>query len=89
MKLIVGLLDVLTLTIGPGCARSDCVDRTLVTVDVTGVWEGSFRRTGDLPGSSLGGGGGSAEPGGHKDRRPVRQVSQVNKKVKKKARSPG
>jgi hypothetical protein len=69
MKLIVGLLGVLTLTIGPGCALSDCVDRTLVT----GVWEGSFRRTGGLPGSSLGRGG-SAEPGGHKDRRPVRRV---------------
>jgi hypothetical protein len=63
MKLIVGLLDVLRLTIGPGCARSDCVDRTLVTGDVAGVWEGSFRRTGGLPGSSLGGGGGSDSSG--------------------------
>jgi hypothetical protein len=26
---------------GSGCARSDWIDRTLVTVDVTGTWEGS------------------------------------------------
>ncbi len=26
---------------GSGCARSDWIDRTLVTVDVTGTWRGS------------------------------------------------
>jgi hypothetical protein len=26
---------------GSGCARSDWIERTLVTVDVTGTWEGS------------------------------------------------
>ena len=33
--LLVALLIVVT-----GCARSDWIDRTLVTVDVTGTWEG-------------------------------------------------
>jgi len=25
-----------------GCAQKDWIDRTLVTVDVTGVWQGAF-----------------------------------------------
>jgi hypothetical protein len=29
-----------------GCAQKDWIDRTLVTVDVTGVWQGRFTRTG-------------------------------------------
>jgi len=34
------------------CARQDWIDRTLVTVDVTGVWQGTF--TGTRPGYSGG-----------------------------------
>ena len=30
---------------GSGCARSDWIERTLVTVDVTGTWEGSAPTT--------------------------------------------
>ena len=28
------------LAVGSGCAQGDWIDRTLVTVDVTGVWTG-------------------------------------------------
>ena len=31
-----------TLAVGTGCAQKDWIDRTLVTVDVTGVWEGTL-----------------------------------------------
>ena len=42
MKAIVGaLIAVATLAIGSGCAKTDWIDRTLVTVDVTGTWQGS------------------------------------------------
>jgi hypothetical protein len=37
MKTIVGMLIGATLAVGSGCARSDWIDRTLVTVDVTGT----------------------------------------------------
>jgi hypothetical protein len=40
MKALIGLLTVATLLIGSGCAKQDWIDRTLVTVDVTGVWRG-------------------------------------------------
>jgi len=40
MKTIVGMLIGATLAVGSGCARSDWIDRTLVTVDVTGTWRG-------------------------------------------------
>jgi len=37
---------VLALVFASGCVKQqDWIDRTLVTVDVTGVWEGTFRRT--------------------------------------------
>jgi len=39
MKLIVGLLVVAVVAVASGCAKTDWIDRTLVTVDVTGVWE--------------------------------------------------
>jgi hypothetical protein len=42
MKLIAGLLIAMALAIASGCARTDWIDRTLVTVDVTGVWLGSM-----------------------------------------------
>jgi hypothetical protein len=35
------MLTAAALAIGSGCARSDWIERTLVTVDVTGTWEGS------------------------------------------------
>jgi hypothetical protein len=42
MKAALGVIAaVLVLT--SGCARQDWIDRTLVTVDVTGVWSGSLR----------------------------------------------
>ena len=40
MKAIVGLLAVVALVFGSGCAKTDWIDRTLVTVDVTGAWSG-------------------------------------------------
>src|SRR5262249_10322225 len=47
MKLLIaGLLGVVTLVIGFGCAKTDWIDRTLVTVDVTGTWNGSVAGTG-------------------------------------------
>jgi hypothetical protein len=41
MKTIVGVLIAATLAIGSGCAKTDWIERTLVTVDVTGTWNGS------------------------------------------------
>ena len=41
MKLIVGLLVVAAVAVDSGCAKQDWIDRTLVTVDVTGTWQGS------------------------------------------------
>jgi len=41
MKLNVGLLVVVTLVLASGCAKQDWIDRTLVTVDVTGTWYGT------------------------------------------------
>jgi len=37
-----------------GCAQKDWIDRTLVTVDVTGVWAGGFTRTSGSAGQSVG-----------------------------------
>ena len=39
---IIPLVLVLAAALGSGCARSDWIERTLVTVDVTGVWLGSM-----------------------------------------------
>ena len=44
MKTSVGLVLSVVLAYALGCARSDWIDRTLVTVDVTGTWEGSAAR---------------------------------------------
>jgi hypothetical protein len=38
MKALIGILIGTTLLIGSGCAKQDWIDRTLVTVDVTGTW---------------------------------------------------
>jgi len=40
MKTVTWVLLATSLAIGWGCARSDWIERTLVTSDVTGVWEG-------------------------------------------------
>ena len=37
-----------------GCAQKDWIDRTLVTVDVTGVWEGTTRPISGTAGGSAG-----------------------------------
>ena len=39
------VIGVLALTVA-GCARPDWIEQTLVTVDVTGAWEGTFTRVG-------------------------------------------
>jgi hypothetical protein len=55
MKAIVGLLAVVALVFGSGCAtKQDWIDRTLVTEDVTGTWYGTV-------GSPSGGFAGSFE----------------------------
>jgi hypothetical protein len=41
MKAPIALLTAATLLVGSGCAQKDWIDRTLVTVDVTGTWYGS------------------------------------------------
>ena len=45
------LLLVAMSLLGSACAKSDWIDRTLVTVDVTGVWVGTFGRGGVAMGS--------------------------------------
>jgi hypothetical protein len=40
MKTIVAVLIVAALTFVSGCVKTDWIDRTLVTVDVTGTWYG-------------------------------------------------
>ena len=45
------------LVLVSGCAKQDWIDRTLVTVDVTGVWEGRFTITGGQAGAGPGIGG--------------------------------
>jgi hypothetical protein len=39
-KPLVGTLIAAMLLFGSGCAKSDWIERTLVTVDVTGTWAG-------------------------------------------------
>ena len=41
MKIVAGLLIAAALAFASGCAKTDWIDRTLVTVDVTGTWLGS------------------------------------------------
>jgi hypothetical protein len=41
MKATAGVLIVAALAFGSGCARTDWIERTLVTVDVTGTWDGN------------------------------------------------
>ena len=46
MKALNGLLVAATLAIGPGCATSDRIDRTPLTVDVSGIWSGVVEEAG-------------------------------------------
>ena len=46
MKTPVGMLIAATLVVGFGCAKQDWIDRTLVTVDVTGTWSGCLHGVG-------------------------------------------
>jgi hypothetical protein len=41
MRAVTRVLIASALVFGTGCAQKDWIDRTLVTVDVTGTWEGS------------------------------------------------
>jgi hypothetical protein len=41
MKTVVRMILVAALACGSGCAKPDWIEQTLVTVDVTGTWEGS------------------------------------------------
>jgi hypothetical protein len=42
MKTLAGLLLATLLTMTAGCEQKDWIDRTLITVDVTGTWTGRF-----------------------------------------------
>ena len=53
MKSIAGVLIVAALAFGSGCARSDWIERTLVTVDVTGTWYGSVGGAGGMASGTL------------------------------------
>jgi hypothetical protein len=46
MKILAGVLMVAALAFGSSCARSDWIERTLVTVDVTGTWYGTAQGPG-------------------------------------------
>jgi hypothetical protein len=52
MKVMARVLIVAALAFGSGCARSDWIERTLVTVDVTGTWSASV---GGAGGANVGG----------------------------------
>src|SRR5262245_45504181 len=49
MRTLIRLLLVTSLAIGLGCVKSDWIDRTLVTENVTGVWEGSMTTSSGAP----------------------------------------
>jgi hypothetical protein len=53
MRAIGGVFLLAALTFGVGCAKSDWIERTLVTVDVTGTWYGSVGGAGRPGVSSL------------------------------------
>ena len=49
MRTLTGLVLGTVLAIGLGCVKSDWIDRTLVTENVTGVWEGSMITSSGAP----------------------------------------
>jgi hypothetical protein len=50
MKIIAGFLMAVALAFASGCAKTDWIDRTLVTVDVTGTWFGRISSAGSTQG---------------------------------------
>jgi hypothetical protein len=54
MRFLVGLLAMVTLAFGSACAKQDWIDRTLVTVDVTGAWQGTYRQISGVSGGTGG-----------------------------------
>ena len=42
LRTFAGLVLATALAMSSGCAKQDWIDRTLVTVDVTGVWRGAM-----------------------------------------------
>ena len=42
LRTFAGLVLATALAMSSGCAKTDWIDRTLVTVDVTGTWSGSI-----------------------------------------------
>ena len=46
MRTVTRVVIAATLAFSLGCASTDWIDRTLVTVDVTGTWYGSAQATG-------------------------------------------
>ena len=52
MKTIAWGILVAALACGSGCARPDWIEQTLVTVDVTGTWQGSVGGSGGQGGAS-------------------------------------
>jgi hypothetical protein len=54
MKTTAGVLIVAALAFGSGCARPDWIERTLVTVDVTGTWSGRVGGGGGVMGAPAG-----------------------------------
>ena len=53
MKTIARVLFLAALAPGSGCARSDGIEQTLVTVDVAGVWSGEVRSRSTMAGTTL------------------------------------
>jgi hypothetical protein len=53
MRFIVGLVAMVTLAFGSACAKQDWIDRTLVTVDVTGLWQGTVKGLGGAGGGDI------------------------------------
>ena len=54
MKTIAWVLIASALALGAGCAQKDWIDRTLVTVDVTGTWTGTLSAGTGASGGSYG-----------------------------------
>jgi hypothetical protein len=49
MNALIGVLIAATLSVGSGCAKTDWIERTLVTVGVKGTWQGRIAGVGFQP----------------------------------------
>ena len=49
MRMVTRVLIAAALAFGSGCAQTDWINRTLVTVDVTGTWSGTVAGGGASP----------------------------------------